>query len=174
MALGTRFARLDRAWPPIQGYPYACQQLRRTLSATMLLLLAMHGRSARQRRAGAARDHGRHDAEVAKAQQAFDETVAAANDKAIKAYARIAQRLTRANDVAGAGAAWKEVMRLQRSNAEARSFFTTMNTLDDVLKELDAPPTDLLGNPIVTGSEAGRRWSSTARTVRWCPPPERC
>jgi len=91
----------------------------------------------------------RHDAELTKAQQTYDEAVTAANDKALKAIVRIAQRQAKAGDAAGATLAWKEVLRLQRTQAEARAHFTMLGTLDAVLAELDQPPTDLLGNPIL-------------------------
>jgi hypothetical protein len=97
----------------------------------------------------------RHDADVAKLQQTFDDGVAAANEKAIKAYARIAQRQARAGDGAGAALAWKEVLRLQRTHVEARAFFTQLNTLDAVLVELDQPQTDLLGNPVGPAAAGG-------------------
>jgi hypothetical protein len=102
------------------------------------------------------REVARHDAEVAKAQQVFDDAVASANDKALKVYVRIAQRQAKAGDVPGATASWKEVLRLQRMHAEARAFFTSLNILDDVIAELDQPPTDLLGNPLGAASGANR------------------
>jgi hypothetical protein len=85
--------------------------------------------------------------------------VTAANEKAAKAYTRIAQRLAKAGDGTGAALAWKEVLRLQRANVEARTFFTMLNTLDAVLAELDQPATDLLGNPV--GNPVGNPAATT-------------
>ncbi len=93
------------------------------------------------------REMARHDAEVAKAQTQFDNEVAAINEKALKIYIRLAQRQTKAGDMVLAGASWKEVLRLQRSQVEARAFFSNLNTLDAVIADLDLPR-DLLGNPI--------------------------
>lgn len=101
-----------------------------------------------------AKEVAKRDAEVAKAQQVYDAALAAANERALKVYVRIAQREVKAGNVAGAGAAWKEVLRLDRKQAEATAFFTSAGMLDDVLAELDAPEVDPLGNP-VPGSASG-------------------
>ncbi len=93
------------------------------------------------------REVARHDAEVAKAQKQFDDVVAAINDKTLKTIVHLAQRQTKAGDMVLASASWKEVLRLQRSQAEARAFFTSLGTLDAVIADLDQPR-DLLGNPI--------------------------
>jgi len=100
------------------------------------------------------REVARHDAELAKAQLQFDDTVNAINEKALKTFMRLAQRQTKAGDMVLAGASWKEVLRLQRSQPEARAFFTMLNTLDAVLADIDQPR-DLLGNPI-EDAEVGR------------------
>jgi hypothetical protein len=100
------------------------------------------------------REVARHDAEIAKAQLQFDDAVNAINEKALKTFVRLAQRQTKAGDMVLASASWKEVLRLQRSQAEARAFFTSLGTLDAVLADLDQPR-DLLGNP-VADAEIGR------------------
>jgi hypothetical protein len=94
-----------------------------------------------------AKEIARRDAEVAKAKQVFDAAVGVANERALKTYARIAQRSFKSADVAGATAAWTEVLRIDRKHVEAVAYFTTIGTLEAVLAELDQP-TDLLGNPV--------------------------
>jgi Concanavalin A-like lectin/glucanases superfamily len=100
------------------------------------------------------REVAHHDAELAKAQLQFDETINAINDKALKTFMRLAQRQTKAGDMVLASASWKEVLRLQHSQVEARAFFTTLGTLDAVLADIDQPR-DLLGAPIAE-ADAGR------------------
>jgi hypothetical protein len=100
------------------------------------------------------REVARHDAEVAKAQKQFDDAVTAINDKTFKTIVHLAQRQTKAGDMVQASASWKEVLRLQRSQAEARAFFTSLGTLDAVIADLDQPR-DLLGNPIAD-ADVGR------------------
>lgn len=96
----------------------------------------------------------KRDAEVAKAQQAFDAALAAANERTLKVIVRIAQREAKAGNVPAAAAAWKEALRLDRKQAEATAYFTSAGNLDAVLAELDAPETDLLGNPVAGSAPA--------------------
>jgi hypothetical protein len=100
------------------------------------------------------RELARHDAEVAKAQLQFNDAVSAINEKTQKTIVRLAQRQAKAGDMVLASASWKEVLRLQRTQAEARAFFTSLGTLDAVIADLDQPH-DLLGNPIAD-EDAGR------------------
>jgi hypothetical protein len=97
-----------------------------------------------------AKEVAKHDAEVAKAKQSYDDATKAADDKALKAYVRLGQRAVKDADTKTASAVWTEVLRLDRKQPEAIAWFTKLGTLDAVLAELDNP-TDLLGNPIASG-----------------------
>ena len=94
-----------------------------------------------------AKEIEKREAEVAKAKQVYDTAVKVADDKALKAYVRIAQRAAKDSDPSSANAAWTEVMRLDRKQVEAVAWFIRQGTLDAVLADLDHP-TDLLGNPL--------------------------
>lgn len=105
-----------------------------------------------------AKEIAKREAEVGKAKQAYDNAVKVADDKALKVYVRLAQRAAKDDDATAANAAWTEVLRLDRKQAEAIAWFTKLGTLDAVLAELDNP-TDLLGNPIggaAGGAKVGR------------------
>lgn len=105
-----------------------------------------------------AREIDKRGAEVAKAKLAYDNAVKAADDKALKAYVRIAQRAAKDSDPSVTRAAWTEVLRLDRNHVEAVAWLTKAGALDAVLADLDHP-TDLLGNPLAGaagGAKAGK------------------
>ncbi len=92
-----------------------------------------------------AKEVAKRETELAKAKQVFEAAVAEVDGRALKAYLRIAQRS--AKDLEGAGAAWTEVLRLDRKHPEAVAWFIKQGTLEAVLADLDHP-TDLLGNQL--------------------------
>lgn len=94
-----------------------------------------------------AKEVAKREAEVAKAKQVYDAAVKVADEKALKAYVRVAKGAVKDSDPNSATAVWTEVLRLDRKHPEAVAYFTKLGTLDAVLTELDNP-TDLLGNPI--------------------------
>ena len=103
-----------------------------------------------------AKEVAKRDAEVAKAKQLFDGAVKVADDKALKAFVRIAQRAAKDSDPNSATSVWTEVLRLDRKHPEAVAWFTKLGTLDAVLAELDNP-TDLLGEPVNgSGAKVGK------------------
>lgn len=82
---------------------------------------------------------------ISKLMHAREEAQANAKAKAITALTVIAKSRTKAEDTAGATEAWKAILGIDREHADARAYFTLLGTLDAVLMELDADPTDLLG-----------------------------
>ncbi len=87
----------------------------------------------------------RYNDAITKLMQARDEAQANAKARAVTALTVIAKNRTKAEDAAGAGEAWKAILGIDREHADARAYFTQLGTLAAVLKELDADPTDLLG-----------------------------
>lgn len=82
---------------------------------------------------------------VTRLMQTRDEAIANHKAKAITALTVIAKSRMKAEDAAGAAEAWKAILSIDREHTDARTYFTTVGTLDAVLAELDAKPTDLLG-----------------------------
>ena len=93
----------------------------------------------------AEREALRYNDAVTKLVQARDEALANHKAKAITALTVTAKGRMKAEDAAGAAEAWKAILGIDRAHADARTYFTTAGTLDAVLAELDAKPTDLLG-----------------------------
>jgi hypothetical protein len=89
---------------------------------------------------------------VTKLAQTRDEALANLRLKAITALTVVAKTRTKANDADGAGEAWRAILSIDREHVEARAHFTTAGTLTQVLAELDAKPTDLLGLDTGEGS----------------------
>ncbi len=74
-----------------------------------------------------------------------DQAIDAVKAKSLVTLSNLAKNRTKSNDAPGAMAAWRAALMLDREHVEARAFFTTAGTLAEVLKVLDAKPTDLLG-----------------------------
>jgi hypothetical protein len=99
------------------------------------------------------RETTRFNEAVTRLMQARDEALATHKAKAVLTLAALAKSRLKAEDAAGAGEAWRAVLMVDREHADARAYFTTLGTLDAVMAELDAKPTDLLG--LDAGSTAG-------------------
>jgi Tfp pilus assembly protein FimT len=132
-------------------------RLHRPLLALLLLLTIPHLRGADQ----AEREALRYNDAVTKLMQARDEAVANQKAKVISALTVMAKTRTKAEDAAGAAEAWKAILSVDREHADAKAYFTTAGTLDAVLAELDAKPTDLLG--LDTGDAATAKGGTDAK-----------
>jgi hypothetical protein len=97
----------------------------------------------------AEREALRYNDAVTKLAQARDEAIAVHSAKSIAALTAQTKSRTKADDSAGATEAWRAVLTIDREHQDARSYFTTLGTLAQVLEELDKK-TDLLGNVITT------------------------
>jgi hypothetical protein len=97
---------------------------------------------------------------VSKLMATRDEAVANHKAKAIVTLTVLAKSRTKAEDAAGAGEAWRAILGIDREHADARAYFSLQGTLDAVLAELDAKPTDLLG--LDTGDAPAKDESGTA------------
>lgn len=93
----------------------------------------------------AEREATRFNEAVTKLTQTRDEAHAAQKAKSLAFLIAIAKSRMKAEDTAGATEAWRAILVIDREHADARTYFTTLGTLDAVLAELDAKPTDLLG-----------------------------
>jgi hypothetical protein len=93
----------------------------------------------------AERESLRYNDAVTKLEQTRNETVANARAKVVIAFTMLAKQRGKADDAAGAAEAWRAVLVVDRDHVDARAHFTQLGTLDAVLAELDAKPTDLLG-----------------------------
>ncbi len=91
------------------------------------------------------RETTRFNEAVIKLTQVRDEAHAAQKAKSITALTAIAKSRMKAEDTAGASEAWRAILVIDREHADARTYFMTLGTLDAVLADLDAKPTDLLG-----------------------------
>lgn len=114
---------------------------RRPLTAFLLLLLTLPVFGADQ----VEREALRFNDAITKLISARDEALANHRAKAILSLTAMAKSRTKAEDAAGATAAWRAILTLDREHSDARAHFTLQGTLDSVLAELDAKPTDLLG-----------------------------
>lgn len=114
---------------------------RRPLTALLLLLLTLPVSGVDQ----AEREALRFNDAITKLLSARDEALANHQAKAIVALTVMAKSRTKAEDAAGATEAWRAILTLDREHSDARAYFTLQGTLDSVLAELDAKPTDLLG-----------------------------
>ena len=90
----------------------------------------------------------RYNDAVMKLQRTLDESLAKEKTRSIAIIAAIAKTKAKANDLAAAGTAWKAVLVIDETNAEARKHFEALGQLDAVLAELKQgdPAADLLGN----------------------------
>lgn len=127
--------------PPTAPFLFATMQTHRPLTSLLLLLLILPVSGADQ----AEREALRFNDAITKLSSARDEAIANHRAKAILALVAIAKSRTRAEDAAGASEAWRAILTLDRDHSDARAHFTAQGTLDSVLAELDAKPTDLLG-----------------------------
>lgn len=93
----------------------------------------------------AERETTRFNEAVTKLMQARDEAQANAKAKSLLALTAIAKSRMKAEDTAMATEAWRAVLVIDREHVDARAYFTALGTLEAVLVELDAKPTDLLG-----------------------------
>lgn len=80
-----------------------------------------------------------YHAEETKAKEAYDAAVAKANAGVVKSLTALAQSAARKGDVTESAAAWKEVLRFDRENADARAFFTATGNLDQALADTATP-----------------------------------
>lgn len=113
----------------------------RPLLALLLLLLVPHLRGADQ----AEREALRYNDAITKLMQVRDEAIANQKAKVISTLTVMAKTRAKAEDAAGTAEVWKAILSIDREHADAKAYFTTAGTLDTVLAELDAKPTDLLG-----------------------------
>ncbi len=113
----------------------------RPLIAVLLCLLALPSPGADL----AEREALRFNDSITKLQQARDEALANQQAKAIAALTVIAKNRTKAEDAVGATEAWRAILSIDREHSDARDYFSLQGTLQTVLTELDAKPTDLLG-----------------------------
>lgn len=137
----------------------------KTCLIASLLLLAPFAAAAEED--PVAKEMARYDDAVAKLRKTFDDAAGRERAKTVPALAAVAKKALGKGDMPGAVKAWKAVLRLERANADARQFFTSVNQLDQVLAELDkedASGSDLLGDPVAGGGEAkaGKPWEGTA------------
>jgi hypothetical protein len=78
---------------------------------------------------------------VEKAQVELEKQIALATRLAIAKLETLATSATRKGDPTGAQLAWKQVLTFDQANAKARRYFTTLGTLEQVLKTIgDSPP----------------------------------
>lgn len=114
----------------------------KTLCCGSLLLLAV---VAGQAADTVERETVRFNDAITRLDFARDQAIDAVKVKSLVSLTNLAKNRTRSNDVKGATAAWRAALIVDREQVEARAFFTTAGTLEEVLKALDAKPTDLLG-----------------------------
>ncbi len=86
---------------------------------------------------------------MTKLAQIRDEAIAVQRTKAINALTAQVKSRVKANDSAGTEEAWRAVLKIDREHKDARSYFTDLGTLVQVLAKLDEK-VDLLGNVITT------------------------
>jgi hypothetical protein len=103
--------------------------------------------------------------EAAKAKESFDAAQAKSNATAIKALTSLAQSAAKKGDIGEAAAAWKEVLRFDRENADARAFFTATGNLDQVLADTASP------RPVPAPGAAGVKMPTNAMSVTLSPAP---
>ncbi|HEX3134421.1 MAG TPA: hypothetical protein VHX44_12655 [Planctomycetota bacterium] len=132
----------------------------RPLLALLLLLTIPHVRGADQ----AEREALRYNDAVTKLLQACDEVIANQKAKVVSALTVVAKTRAKAEDAAGAAEAWKAILSIDREHADARAYFTMSGTLDAVLAEIDAKPTDLLG--LDTGDAATTKGGADAKDAK--------
>jgi len=77
--------------------------------------------------------------EAAKAKESYDAALAKSNTTAVKALTTLAQSAAKKGDIGESAAAWKEVLRFDHDNADARAFFTATGNLDQVLADTATP-----------------------------------
>lgn len=126
------------------------------ISALLLLACVFSASAADQ----ADREALRFNDAVSKLMATRDEAVANHKAKAIVTLTVLAKSRTKAEDAAGASEAWRAILSIDREHSDARAYFTLQGTLDAVLAELDAKPTDLLG--LDTGDAPAKEESGTA------------
>lgn len=91
----------------------------------------------------------RYNDAVAKLQKTRDEALTKEKAKVIAGLTAVAKREAKVSNLAGAGEAWKAVLSIDDTQADARKYFEALGQLDAVLAEMkQAASTDLLGAPI--------------------------
>lgn len=114
----------------------------RVLFVIAVVLLLNRGVAAADQ---AERETTRFNEAVTKLTQTRDETHATLKAKSTAALTTMAKSRMKVEDTAGATEAWRAILVIDREHADARTYFMTLGTLEAVLVELDATPTDLLG-----------------------------
>ena len=117
------------------------QKLKKLCCGSLLLLTVVTGQAAET----VDREALRFNDAVTKLKMTRDQAIDAVKAKSLVTLSNLAKNRTRSNDVSGVTAAWRAALTIDREHVEARAYFTTAGTLEEVLKALDAKPTDLLG-----------------------------
>lgn len=138
-------------------------RLYRPFLALLLLVTIPHLPGADQTE----REALRYNDAVTKLMQVRDEAIANHKAKAISALTVMAKSRIKAEDTAGTAEVWKAVLSIDREHADAKAYFTAAGTLDAVLAELDAKPTDLLG--LDTGAADAKDKDATKTTKEKTP-----
>lgn len=108
----------------------------------------------------------RYNDAAAKLQKADEDALAKEKAKTIAVLAAIAKQRTRNNDMAGADEAWKAVLGLDESQADARKYFELTGKLEAVLAEVkQAGSVDLLGAPTGDAGDAPSHAAAIGGTV---------
>ena len=124
-------------------FPTLIMPAPRPLLALLLLLAVVLPAFAAAEQAD--REALRFNDAITKLMQIRGEAVANHKAKAIVTLTVMAKSRTKAEDAAGAAEAWRAILIIDREHSDARAYFTLQGTLDAVLAELEAKPTDLLG-----------------------------
>lgn len=101
--------------------------------------------------------------EAAKAKESFDAALAKSNAASIKALTALAQSAAKKGDIAESAAAWKEVIRFDHENTDARAFFTATGNLDQVLIDTAS------ARPLPAPGAAGTKMPTNAISVTLSP-----
>lgn len=89
----------------------------------------------------------------------FSARLLTAQDEHLKKLKALAQSAVAEGDAVGARTAWLEVLRLRRSDPEAREFFVTFQSLDTVLEELHRDE----ANPEKAPISSRRTWATQTK-----------
>lgn len=128
--------------PPVAPFPLTTMPALKPIPVLVLLACTFSACVAADQ---ADREALRFNDAVSKLMATRDEAIANHKAKAIVTLTVLAKSRTKAEDAAGAAEAWRAILSIDRDHSDARAYFTLQGTLDTVLAELDAKPTDLLG-----------------------------
>lgn len=103
---------------------------------------------------------------AALARDSFEKSAAASGNLAVKKLEDLAARSIRGGDLKGAGASYRQILRLDINHKKARGYFESLEQLDKVLAEVKADPLSISAPAGPSSDGEAEAWKTVLRLDR--------